>query len=232
MLRVAIRSTGYSPGWTTNRASGAGTSGLYELFEDTTSGGRLATRRWAVDGRAGGLLCCWLLVLVGVACGGGGDRGGDRFELYHLETAIGPPGTDGELRCGPPRVACPGVLAQPPPRSFRYRVLAAPAVTDADVDRSGIRQETDAATGSPLLIVALTAEGRKAYARLTKEVARTGGRDQGWHHVAVVVGDEIVAFPEIDFDVYPDGLPDAPAIQVVAASDADARALVERLRGE
>ena len=63
---------------------------------------------------------------------------------------------------------------------------------------------------------------------MTKEVARTGGRDQGWHHVAVVVGDEIVAFPEIDFDVYPDGIPNAPGIQFPAASAADAGDLVER----
>ena len=52
-----------------------------------------------------------------------------------------------------------------------------------------------------------------------------------WHHVAVVVGDEIVAFPEIDYDDYPDGLKDAPGIQIVAVSDADARELVRRLRG-
>ena len=65
-------------------------------------------------------------------------------------------------------------------------------------------------------------EGRRAFARLTKEVARTGGRDQGWHHLAVVVGDEIVAFPEIDFDVYPDGFPDAAGDPVPRASDADA----------
>ena len=58
-----------------------------------------------------------------------------------------------------------------------------------------------------------------------------GGRDLGWHHVAVVVGDEIVAFPEIDYDDYPDGLPHAPAIHIVAASDADARDLIRRLRG-
>ena len=75
------------------------------------------------------------------------------------------------------------------------------------------------------------AEGAGAFARLTKEVARTGGRDQGWHHVAVVVGDEIVAFPEIDFDVYPNGIPNAPALQLTAASAADADDLVERLRG-
>ena len=72
------------------------------------------------------------------------------------------------------------------------------------------------------MTIALTSGGRRAFARLTKEVARTGGRDQGWHHVAVVVGDEIVAFPEIDFDVYPDGIPNAPAIQFPAASAADA----------
>ena len=78
--------------------------------------------------------------------------------------------------------------------------------------------------------VDLTAQGRQAFARLTKEVARVGGRDQGWHHIAVVVGDEIVAFPEIDFDAYPDGLPDAPGIQIAAASNADARDLARRLR--
>jgi hypothetical protein len=81
------------------------------------------------------------------------------------------------------------------------------------------------------VVVNLTAEGTRAFARVTKEAARIGGRDQGWHHVAVVVGDEIVAFPEVDYDDFPNGLPDAPGIQIVAASDADARDLVRRLRG-
>jgi hypothetical protein len=172
-----------------------------------------------------------LLLLVCVACGGG-DSGGERFELYHLETAIGPPGADGELRCGPPRAVCPGVLKQPPPRVYRYDVRAAPAVTGDDIDRASVRRATDLGSGAPVLNVPLTSDGRRAFARLTKEVARTGGRDQGWHHVAVVVGDEIVAFPEIDFDVYPDGIPDAPAIQFPAANAADADDLVERLRGD
>ena len=179
-------------------------------------------------GRASSLVLGGLLLLAGAACGG--DDRGERFELYHLETAIGPPGADGELRCGPPRLACPGVLKQPPPRVYRYDVRAAPAVTGDDIDRDSVRRGTDSATGAPVLTLALTSDGRRAFARLTKEVARTGGRDQGWHHVAMVVGDEIVAFPEIDFDVYPDGIPDAPGIQIVAASEADARDLVERLR--
>ena len=63
-------------------------------------------------------------------------------------------------------------------------------------------------------------------------VGTTPLRDGRWHHVAVVVGDEIVAFPEIDFDVYPDGIPNAPAIQFPAASAGDARDLARRLRGD
>ena len=175
------------------------------------------------------MLLAGLLFLLSLGCGSD-DRGGERFGIYHLETAIGRPGSDGELRCGPPRGTCPGVVTQPPPRAFRYPVRASPAVTGEDIDRSTVRRGTDTATGTPVVTVDLTAQGRQAFARLTKEVARVGGRDQGWHHVAVVVGDEIVAFPEIDFDAYPDGFPDAPAIQIVAASDADARDLVRRLR--
>jgi len=171
-----------------------------------------------------------LLLLLCLGCGGD-DRGGEQFRIYHLETAIGGPGDDGELRCGPPRAACPGVVVQPPPRVFRYAVREAPALTGEDIERSTARQGTDAATGTPFVVVDLTIEGSEAFARLTKEAARVGGRDQGWHHVAVVVGDEIVAFPEVDFDAYPDGFPDAPGIQIVASSHADARDLVTRLRG-
>ena len=164
-----------------------------------------------------------LLLFAGGACGGD-DRGGEQFGLYHLETAIGPPGEHGELRCGPPRRVCPGVLRQPPPREVRYELHGQPAVDGDAIDRAGVR-----ANGSAVSIP-LTAAGTEAFARLTKEVARVGGRDQGWHHVAVVVGDEIVAFPEIDFDVYPNGIPDAPSLQLDTADAAQADDLVERLR--
>jgi preprotein translocase subunit SecD len=169
-----------------------------------------------------------LLLLAGFGCGGGG---GERFGVYHLESAIGRPGSTGELRCGPPRQVCPGVVQQPPPHAFRYAVLADPALTADDIVRSTVRRGTDSSTGEALVIVDLTAEGTEAFANVTKEAARFGGRDLGWHHVAVVVGDEIVAFPQIDYDSYPDGLPGAPSIHIVAASDADARDLVRRLRG-
>ena len=49
--------------------------------------------------------------------------------------------------------------------------------------------------------------------------------------LSIVVGDEIVSFPEIDFDEHPDGIPDAPSLRISAADRADARDLVRRLRG-
>lgn len=170
-----------------------------------------------------------LLLLACLGCGGG--EPGEEFAVYHLEAAIGPPGDAGELRCGPERVACPGVVRQPPARTYRYEVLAPPAVTSGGIDRATVRRGRDPRTGSPFVAVELTPAGRAGFARATRAAARTGGRDQGWHHVAVVVGDEIVAFPEVDFDAYPDGIPDAPGLRLAASSDADARELVRRLRG-
>lgn len=179
----------------------------------------------------GGLLLVAVVVAIAVGRGGNGPDA-QPLRIYHLETAIGPPGADGELRCGPPRPVCPGVVRQPPPRTFRYDVRAAATLTEDEVVRSSVRRAADPATGAPLVIIPFTTAGSVAFARLTKEVARVGGRDQSWHHVAVVVGDEIVAFPQIDFDEYPDGIVNAPEIQIVAVSDADARDLVERLGGE
>jgi hypothetical protein len=172
-----------------------------------------------------------LLLALCAGCGGG-DGDGDEFAIYHLETSIGRPKSEGELRCGPPRPVCPGVVEQPPPRLARYAVLRKPALTSNDIDRSSVRRTTDVETGAPVVLVDLTSDGTRAFAQVTKEAARMGGRDLGWHHVAVVVGDEIVAFPEIDYDDYPDGFPHAPTIQIVAASDADARDLIRRLRGD
>lgn len=162
-----------------------------------------------------------VLLLAGAACGGD-EAGGEPFAIYHLETGLGPPGDVGELRCGPPR-SCPGVVAQPAPREVRYEVRAPAGVREDGIDRSSVR-----ALGSTVS-VALTADGRAAFGRLTREVARYGGRDQGWHHLAIVVGDEIVAFPEIDFDAYPDGIPDAPGLSISALGPADAADLARRL---
>ena len=172
--------------------------------------------------RASSVLLVGLLLAVCVACGGG--DGGEQFAIYHLETAIGSPRPEGELRCGPPRAACPGVLALHPRRSVRYEVLDDPGLEEDGIDRAGIEADGE------LVLIPFTAEGTAAFGRLTREVARYGGRDQGWHHIAVVVGDEIVAFPEVDFDQFPNGIPNAPSLQLTTGSAAEARDLVERLR--
>jgi len=164
------------------------------------------------------------VLLLVLGCGGGGAEP-ERLALYHLELALGEPGTEGELRCGPPR-ACPGVVAQPAPREVRYEVRGPPGVGGDGVDPASAR-----AVGASVS-VAFTASGRAAFARLSRDVARYGGRDQGWHHLAVVVGDEVVAFPEVDFDAYPNGIPDAPGLSIAALDRADARELARRIRGD
>lgn len=175
--------------------------------------GRLGLGRLALSG------------LALLAFGGCGGDGPERLRVYHLETALDPPGERGELRCGPPRPSCPGVVAQPPPGEVRYEVRGPPGLDGDDIDRTGVT-----AAGATVS-VPLTAAGTRAFELLTREVARHGGRDQAWHHLLVVVGDEVVAFPEIDFDEFPDGLVDAPAVRIAAIDPADARALVRRLRG-
>jgi hypothetical protein len=176
-----------------------------------------------VSAKAERLLCCGLLALA--VCGCGGEDSAEPFALYHLELALSAPGAEGEVRCGPPR-ACPGVVRQPAPEEVRYRVLASPHLDDEEIDRDSAE-----ALGSTVS-VAFTAEGTDAFARLTRDVARYGGRDQGWHHLAVVVGDELVAFPEVDFDAYPDGIADAPGFSISALDPDDALDLARRLRGD
>ena len=170
-----------------------------------------------------------LLLVICAACGGD-DGGSQQFAVYHLETAVGGPGDEGELWCGPPRSVCPGIVRQPPIHVARYAVVTDPTLSGEHIDRAKTRRSTDPADGAPVVLVELTADGTRAFARLTKEVARMGGRDQGWHHIAIVIGDEIVAFPEIDFDRYPDGREAARRIRIAAANDADALDLVGRLR--
>jgi hypothetical protein len=171
-------------------------------------------------------------LLLLLAMGGCGGDGGERFAVYHLESSIGEPADEGELRCGPPRTVCPGVVVQPPPETVHYDVHATPALTGDDIDRGTLRRATDTLTGAPIVVVSLTPDGREALARLTREVAREGARDQRWHHVAIVVGDEIVSFLEVDFDSHPDGFPDATELQITAVDDADAGELIVRLRGD
>ena len=168
------------------------------------------------------MLLAAVVVLAACGCGGGGD--GERFAVYHLETALGPPRADGELRCGPPRT-CPGVVIQPAPREVRYEVLGPPALDDDAIDRATAR------SAGAAVAVELTRVGRTAFARLTREVARYGARDQAWHHLAIVVGDELVAFPEIDFDADPNGIADARSLRIAVVGEQDARALAGRLRG-
>ena len=121
--------------------------------------------------RASSLVLCGLLLLAGAACGDGDD--GERFALYHLESAIGPPDDEGELHCGPPRTACPGVITQRPRTVARYDVLAEPGLEGEGIDRArsgrlGVR-----------VSIPFTAKGTEAFGRLTREARPLRGPRPG-----------------------------------------------------
>jgi hypothetical protein len=167
-----------------------------------------------------------VLAALLAGCGGAGDP--ERLRVYHLEAAIGRPAATGELRCGPPRPACPGVLDPFPRRTHRYAAHLDAAVASGGFELASARREQG--PDGVVVFVPLTDSGRRAFAAVTRAAARYGGRDQAWHHLAIVVDDEIVAFPEVDFDEFPDGIAAARGIVIPTVGDADARELVKRLR--
>ena len=141
----------------------------------TSSTGRSAAcTSWTVCARASRVLLGGLLLLACVACGGG-DRGGDEFAIYHLEAAIGPPGTAGELRCGPPRAECPGVLQQPPQHDYHYAVRKAPSLTGDDILRDSVRTIPGTAAGEEL-VTRRAHVGRSSRLRPPDEGGRAHGR--------------------------------------------------------
>lgn len=94
-----------------------------------------------------------------------------------------------------------------------------PALTDADV--AGAESMVIQATQHPIVVVELTADGRAAFTELTRELAHRGARLGGpgsgieaTQHLAIVIDDQIVAVPFIDFRAAPNGIDGADGAQI------------------
>jgi citrate lyase gamma subunit len=94
-----------------------------------------------------------------------------------------------------------------------------PTLTNADIQsaRSGV----DPATREPIVALDLTAEGRQAFAALTREVAHRGSANadpgsgiEAAQHLAIVVDDRILSVPHIDFRQAPNGIDGSAGVQI------------------
>jgi preprotein translocase subunit SecD len=94
-----------------------------------------------------------------------------------------------------------------------------PALTNADIQ--GARADVDPATQEPIVALHLTADGRKAFSALTRDLARRGSANAGAgsgneaaQHFAIVVDDRIVSVPYIDFRQAPNGIDGSAGLHI------------------
>jgi hypothetical protein len=100
-----------------------------------------------------------------------------------------------------------------------FALAGTPPITNAAVARA--EASTDPAVDEPVVLVSLTAEGRRTFRELTRAVAQRGadealGADpvQSSQHLAIVVDDRIVSVPYVNWRANPDGIDGAEGVQV------------------
>jgi preprotein translocase subunit SecD len=107
-----------------------------------------------------------------------------------------------------------------------FALAGTPPITNADV--AGARAGTDPTTGEPVVIVSLTAEGRRTFGVLTRKLAQRGADEafggdplQTSQHLAIVVDDRIASVPYINWQENPDGVDGAGGVQISGGLTAD-----------
>jgi hypothetical protein len=175
----------------------------------------------------------WLaltLVLLAAACGGGGEDevAPPAVAIYHFERDLRGPNPIGEIVCLPAAGACPNGRPQ---EQAEYLVVSGARLDGDDLDREQTRADRDPATGQPVVLLELTANGAEKMRELSRRVAEAGRAAGSPHHLAIVVEGELVGWPALDYRTHPNGLEDPSSIQLAVADDAAAERLVRRVRG-
>jgi preprotein translocase subunit SecD len=167
-----------------------------------------------------------------------------RLEIYDLEPSLlrALPTRPRKLPAGTVVVTCSRATAVvcPTPsggaepargQTFRYLFRHRPALTTEHVERGSARRSTDPATGVPIVTVALTSEGNRAFEALTRKVAVRGSHTGAAQHVAIVLDGALRAFPAIDYTRYPNGIDASAGMQLGGVpSAAEAKRLAVVLR--
>jgi preprotein translocase subunit SecD len=102
-----------------------------------------------------------------------------------------------------------------------FALAGAPAITNAQLARA--RSAVDPVAREPTVALDFTPEGQNAFRELTRAVAERGADNArpvsdplaGLQHFAIVVDDQIVSVPYIDFHTSPDGIDGSQGTQIL-----------------
>jgi preprotein translocase subunit SecD len=146
------------------------------------------------------------------------------IDLYHFEDDLRQSAA-GEVTCAGTAPTCPARVGEP-----GYEVVGIPGLDGDDVLRDSARADRRG-TGEPIVSATLNADGTRKFEELTRKIAEQGRRRNEVQHLAILVDDELVAWTEIDYRLYPNGLDGSAGIQIPVKSQADAEGLADDLRG-
>ncbi len=119
----------------------------------------------------------------------------------------------------PGAVVCPGDNSGvPPPGSTDYYLFKHggypddryatngkyPNITGSELNLSGTRQDFDATSGDPIVLLSFKGAGNKAFAEVTKNEAVRGSIQKVPQHFAIVLDNEIRSWPQIDYSPVPE----------------------------
>jgi SecD/SecF fusion protein len=81
-----------------------------------------------------------------------------------------------------------------------------PALTGKDLKAGGIKQDFDPQTGQPVVLLSFSGYGNKMFHEVTKEEASRGAIKGSPQHFAVVLDNQLITWPQIDYSQFPDGI--------------------------
>lgn len=104
-----------------------------------------------------------------------------------------------------------GRTVNPSPNSF-YVLNDDPALSGADINNPA--QDFEEGTGSPDVTFGFSAHGRAVFEKVTKEIAQRGAnarlpgvsKELAEQHFAIVLDEQVITAPSIDFTRYPEGI--------------------------
>jgi SecD/SecF fusion protein len=230
---------------------GGGSTSLYAAVklaarQPASAGGSTLGDEYYLFASGGSSACAASARFYGVTSAATGQRcllAGPASSTFTLRQGLPPSVTmsEGQLLVVKPGTvvlqAVPASFANPPktaaPDTQFFVLRDRVALTGAEITKP--QQSTDSG-GNPDVQFGLTRNGAKAFTNMTAAIAHRGSLDSGvgeklQQHFAVALDGILVTVPQIDYTVYPDGIPTDQGAEIAAGfTISSARAFAAELR--